>query len=155
MRKVAVLVALASFLTDRVTKLLAQEILKHKSISLIPGILSLNYAENYGAAFSILSSGNPLIRKLFLIILPAVITLAIGIAILFGRLKNKIEAISFGLIFGGALGNLFDRILYGKVVDFIDFHYKNWHYPTFNVADIAVSIGCLAFIISTLKQDKS
>ncbi len=155
MKKIALTAALVSFLVDRLTKFLAQEFLKTKAITLIPGFLSLCYAENYGAAFSILSSGNPLIRKLFLICLPALIVLAIGTVILLGKLRSRLEALSFGLIFGGAIGNLFDRILYGKVVDFIDVYYRNWHYPTFNVADIAVSVGCLLFIVSTIKKEKS
>ena len=138
-------VAAFSFFLDRTTKVLAGKLLKNKVVTVVPGLFNLRYAENSGAAFSLLSTGNETLRKLFLIVLPLFIVFAI-FSYAFLRKVSKIEAISFGLILGGAVGNLYDRTIYGKVVDFFDFHLGNLHYPTFNVADTCVSLGCVLLV---------
>ena len=138
--------AVLSFLTDRFTKFLAFKYLYGKAISVIPGFFELRYAENRGAAFSILSSGNELLRKLFLIVIPILIVLIILYYGLFKETMNRLNTIGLGLILGGATGNLYDRLLHGKVTDFLDFYIGCYHYPTFNLADASVSIGCLLLI---------
>jgi len=141
------LAALAlSFLADRVTKFLALKFLADCPISVIPGFFSLRLAKNSGAAFSLLSNGNEPLRLVFLVLVP----LGVVAYIFYYVFKSKpslLLSTSLGLIAGGALGNLYDRILNGKVVDFFDFYFKSLHYPTFNVADVCVFLGTLMLIL--------
>ncbi len=147
MKKLFLAVALFSFFLDRVTKFLATKFLYGKSVPVIPHFFSLRYAENSGAAFSILSSGNEILRKLFLIVVPLLIVAAILYYGLFKETTAKLNAVGLGLILGGAAGNLYDRILHGRVIDFFDFYIGIYHYPTFNIADACVFVGCLFLIV--------
>ncbi len=151
MRKLFLLLAFTVFVLDRVTKLLAVKFLT-KPVSIIPGFFSLTLAENRGAAFSIFSSGNQAVRFFFLIVIPVAVVCWIVFYVFRRRNLSLVEIVSLSFITGGALGNLFDRILNGKVVDFIDFHIGAYHYPTFNVADVAVSFGCLLLLYKYVKS---
>jgi len=154
LRKTFAFIALFSLLIDRLSKSAAKKLLLGKSITIIPGIFNLTYAENPGAAFSILSSGNELVRKTFLIVIPtAIVSLLLYYGLVKGT-KDRLSASALGLICGGALGNLYDRVLYGKVVDFLDFHFKGYHYPTFNVADACVFIGCAILLFRHFHRPK-
>ena len=146
MRKLFIFTALSVFVLDRLTKLWAVREL-HQPISVIPGFFSLRLAENRGAAFSLFSGGNEFVRKLFLLVIPVVVVLAIFYYVFTRKELNRGLSFSLGLIAGGALGNLYDRLLSGRVVDFIDLHFKNYHYPTFNVADVGVFAGTLFLLI--------
>ncbi len=141
MRVFGVLIAAATFLIDRGTKLLASKFLQGKTVSVLP-VLSLRYAENRGAAFSIFSKVDKNVWNLLLIFLPLLISAILLYYIVSGRARG-LNLISFSLILGGALGNIYDRLFYGRVVDFIDIHAGSYHWPTFNVADVAVFLGCL------------
>ncbi len=81
------------------------------------------------------------------------ITLA-AILVYMSKIPKGLEFFSISLIFGGAVGNLIDRIMLGKVIDFIDFYVGTWHWPAFNVADSALTVGIGLFIISTLIQTR-
>ncbi|SMP03047.1 signal peptidase II [Desulfurobacterium pacificum] len=151
MKKLFFLIAFLVFVLDRITKLLAVKFLV-KSVSIIPGFFSLTLAENRGAAFSIFSSGNQIVRFFFLIILPVAVIGWIVFYVLKRENLSLLEVVSLSLITGGALGNLFDRVLNGRVVDFIDFHIGVYHYPTFNVADVAVFLGCLLLLYKYMKS---
>ncbi|GBE41015.1 lipoprotein signal peptidase [bacterium BMS3Bbin09] len=70
------------------------------------------------------------------------------------KIPKGLELFSISLIFGGAVGNLIDRILLGKVVDFIDFYVGTWHWPAFNVADSALTIGIILFMLAAIMQSK-
>ena len=150
MRILFFLTSLITFLLDRVTKFLALKELQ-SPFEVIPGFFSLRLAENKGAAFSIFSTGSEPVRVLFLIVVPVIICIYILYYVLKNRLSPK-TSISLGLIFGGALGNLYDRLINGKVLDFLDFHIGNYHYPTFNVADVAVFFGTVILILSWRKS---
>ncbi|SMO33643.1 signal peptidase II [Balnearium lithotrophicum] len=150
MRTIFLLTSLIIFFLDRVTKFLALKELNHP-VEVIPGFFSLRLAENRGAAFSIFSTGSEPVRKFFLIVVPLLICIYILYYVLKNRLSPRIS-ISLGLIFGGALGNLYDRVFSGKVLDFLDFYIGNYHYPTFNVADVAVFLGTVALILSWRKS---
>lgn len=100
---------------------------------------------NKGAAFSFLASAEGWQTLLF-----AAIALVASVVITFLILKNKAKKLFCGglaLILGGALGNLYDRIAYGHVVDFLDFHAAGWHWPAFNVADSAITAGAAILIL--------
>lgn len=122
--------------------------------SLIPVLPCLNFilSQNFGAAFSFLGQANGWQRWLFIII-------SIGASIWLIRLLYRDNltnwvACALSLIIGGAIGNLHDRISLGYVVDFIDFYIGNWHFPTFNLADSAISIGAIMWVIASIKHSK-
>jgi signal peptidase II len=148
----ALIVAVLSFIVDRVTKLAAEKFLSGKVFPVIPGFFDLRYAENRGAAFSIFSGSNDVVRKVFLLIIPVIIAVWILYYILFKPMNNKLFVLGLGLILGGAIGNLYDRIIYGKVIDFLDFYISFYHWPTFNVADVSVFVGCLLVLFSYYRR---
>ncbi len=130
-----VLVGIGSFAADRITKALVAASMKlGQSIPVIQNIFHITFKTNDGAAFSILSGKTP-----FLILVTLLIIGALVAYILVKKPKNKLFGIAVSLIISGALGNLFDRVWLGHVVDFLDARFIN--FPIFNVADICVCIG--------------
>ena len=139
---------LSIFFIDRVSKIIILNKFSEYSY-FINDYLNLNLIWNTGIGFGILSSTNDLIYHL--------ITFIISIVILFlfyliAISKIKKEKIVFSLIIGGALGNFYDRIVFRAVPDFIDVHYKNFHWFTFNVADIFISVGIITFILIEIRE---
>jgi signal peptidase II len=138
-------------LFDRITKLyILSGMTLHNSYSVIEGLFDITYIRNPGAAFGILSAAPPFFRSVFFIV---VTVLAIFLILYYLRKSEKgnlLQEISLSLIMGGALGNLMDRILYGEVIDFLDFYVGSHHWPAFNVADSAISIGAAILIITML-----
>ena len=132
------------FLTDRVSKLLMinlEKILGETDIQ-ITSFLNLNLIWNEGIAFGFFSFDD----KLYYNILTILIIL-ITIVIFWMILKSKeLERFAFMMIFGGSLGNIFDRLFYSAVPDFIDFHVKSFHWFIFNVADIFITLGVIILI---------
>jgi signal peptidase II len=110
---------------------------------------SLVLTFNTGAAFSFLASASGWQRWFFAAI--AVIA-AIAIVILLKRGGNALYSTGLALILGGALGNLYDRLAYGKVVDFLLFHYAGWAYPAFNIADSAITAGAVLLIADSFRR---
>jgi len=105
---------------------------------------------NPGAAFSFLAQSSGWQRWFF-----TILGLAASLYILWLLRKNQSDKMlswALSLILGGALGNVLDRIMYGAVVDFIDLHYGNWHWPAFNIADSAISIGAALIVFSELRK---
>ena len=111
----------------------------YQSIPVFPGF-NITYVHNFGAAFSFLSEAGGWQRWFFTLLAA---TISIGIIIWLKRLKPEetLSAISLGLILGGAIGNLIDRVIYGYVIDFFDVYYHTWHWPVFNIADSAITVG--------------
>ena len=133
-----IITAFVVLLLDQITKQTIKILLEpNESISVIKGIFEITYVGNKGAAFGIL----PGYQKLFISV-STVVVLMIFILFLFKQFDDKISNIAFGLIMGGSIGNMIDRIISGSVIDFFDF--KIW--PVFNIADSAVFIG-MFFII--------
>ena len=105
---------------------------------------------NPGAAFSFLAQSSGWQRWFF-----TILGLAASLYILWLLRKNQSDKIlswALSLILGGALGNVLDRIMYGAVVDFIDLHYGNWHWPAFNIADSAICMGAALIVFSELRK---
>lgn len=125
---------------DQCTKLLANTRLAlHEPVPLLP-FLAINKAYNTGAAFSFLSSASGWQRWFFVILaLVVIVVLVVWLRRLSAGQWRL--ALALALILGGAIGNLIDRLVYGYVIDFIDLYYGSWHWPTFNVADSAITIG--------------
>jgi len=113
-----------------------------ETLAVIPGIFNLTYIRNPGAAFGIFAQADAAFRTPFFLMVPLVALLAI--AFVFWKLPPTDIKISLALssVVGGAIGNLIDRMRFGYVVDFLDFHWKGkMHFPAFNVADAAICVG--------------
>jgi signal peptidase II len=140
-------VGAAAYLLDRITKVVVEETLVGRPpIVLIPGVVQLRYTTNPGGAFG-LFGGQPWL------FLAATVGVCAVIVFLSTRLASRLTAVGLGLILGGALGNLTDRILHGpgisgEVTDFIDFHI----WPVFNAADSAIVIGAAVVVLASLRQ---
>ena len=107
---------------------------------------------NKGFAFGLFQNNIFSVNILYIFLIGSVILVLIIYA---NKLNQKYYFLIFGLIIGGALGNLIDRILYGAVVDFIDLHYMNLHWYVFNIADICISIGCILLVLAEIRKKPS
>ena len=140
--KLAAITAVVILILDQVTKVLALDLLSPGApVSVIDGFFSLALVMNPGLAFGLLSSTPPAWRWI-------VALLSMGALAVLGSVGMRMlpaggwpARLAFGLIFGGAIGNLIDRGRFGAVVDFLDFYWRGYHWPAFNVADSAISVG--------------
>ncbi|MCB2291965.1 signal peptidase II [Clostridium algoriphilum] len=144
------LIIFLGLIVDRVTKIWALSSLQETNgVILIKDIFKLEYLENRGAAFGILQNKLILLALVTLLVIAGMIYYIIKY-----RPKSKFLRISFALIISGALGNLYDRLFYKYVVDFILLHYKEiYYFPTFNIADSLVVVGTLILAISIVKDE--
>lgn len=119
----------------------------YESIALIPGF-NLTYVRNTGAAFSFLSEAGGWQRWFFAVL---AFTISIVLTVWLYRLKKHetLLAVALALVLGGAVGNLIDRLAYGYVIDFLDVYYQSWHWPAFNVADMAISLGVFLMLLES------
>lgn len=127
---------------DQLTKAMVSAWLSpYEAVAVIPGLFNLVNWHNTGAAFGIFSSGAATGRVL-LITVTIISLFVIGFLIKTARTENdKITTFALSLIGGGAIGNLIDRVRLGSVIDFLDFYIGSYHWPAFNVADSAITIG--------------
>lgn len=151
MRKLHFVIAGLVLLLDRGSKWLVEaRIPLHDGISVIPGFFRLTHVQNRGAAFGLFAESSSE-WKAAILILFSLVALVVVTALLW---KNSHALASTGvglaLILGGALGNLWDRVLSGHVVDFLDFHAGGYHWPAFNVADSAIVVGALLLMAEIL-----
>lgn len=137
---------------DRLSKIWALKTLKdNNDVVIIKNIFSLSYLENRGAAWGIFQG-----KTNFLLIITVLVIIGIIYFIFKYKPKNKLIRISLSFIIGGAIGNMYDRLVNKYVVDFIYFHYKDvYSFPTFNVADISVVIGTILLALCLLKDDNN
>lgn len=142
------------FIIDQISKYLVLVKLSDGSVVSVMPSLNFVLANNYGAAFGILSTFGGW-QRVFLALVAIVVCCVVLVWL--GKLNrnNKLEAAALALVFGGALGNLLDRIQYGYVVDFIDFYIKDWHWYTFNIADIAICVGVFFIVLSSFVPKKN
>lgn len=136
---------------DQFTKLLADNLLGfHQPVAIIP-MFNLTLMYNTGAAFSFLSDAGGW-QRWFFILLSIVISVVLVFWLLKLKPQQKLQMHSIALILGGAIGNLIDRSIYGHVIDFIDVYYQAHHWPAFNIADSAISIGAVLLIFDSFKN---
>ncbi|BAT71423.1 signal peptidase II [Thermosulfidibacter takaii ABI70S6] len=135
--------ALVVFGLDRLTKVWVLKEVAPKGIIKVTSFFNIVYVTNTGGAFGIGRHGN---GNLFVI---ASIVAILVVLYLLKKIKdgNFITYVSLGMILGGGLGNLFDRFVYGSVIDFLDFHIGNAHWPAFNVADSCIVVGVIMFAL--------
>ena len=144
------LVAIAWFVADYFSKLWALETLGNGVVMRLTPWMDFKLAFNKGAAFSLFADGSGWQRWFFMGI-ATVIGLWLCYALLFER-TNALTRLAYASILGGAIGNLYDRILHGKVVDFISWHIGNAYWPTFNVADVGICVGVGLLVIAWLVE---
>ena len=154
-RRQALLIAIAVFILDRVTKLLIEaKVSVYDSITVIPGVFNIVYTRNRGAAFGILQNAPESIRLLVLVGI-ALCVLALIVWMLWQATRDSASStlanrLALSLVLGGAIGNLYDRILQGSVTDFLQVFLGSYEWPSFNVADSAISIGAALMAIDLL-----
>ena len=140
-------ISIVILIIDIISKLIINNnLIENQSITIIKNFFNITYAKNTGVAFSLLSN-----NKVIIIIL-TIIILGILLKYIKGKYINKYDQIAYGLILGGALGNLLDRIIYGYVIDFINFKIFNYNYPIFNIADTSIVIGVIIIVITSFKR---
>ena len=147
------LISLVIVLLDQLAKLLVVRSMRPgQNIPIVPGFFDLTFVLNPGAAFSLFATLPEWIRNPFFILI------SVGAAVLIVAYRsrylreNRLASVSLALILGGAIGNLIDRLRYGVVVDFLDAHIHQYHWPIFNVADSAISVGVTLLLIEMLLE---
>lgn len=145
--------AFALVALDQLTKALVTSNLQlHDSVSLINGLLNLVHVRNPGAAFGFLAKTPVWFRSVFFI----AVTVAAMVLILYylKQTSEILQVVALSFIFAGAAGNLIDRIRFGEVIDFIDVYVSTHHWPAFNVADSAISVGAVLLLLSLLRRPR-
>ncbi len=140
-------------LLDQATKLYIDRTMDlHTSITVVQNFFNITYLRNKGAAFSFLANFS---YRLPFFILISVVAVAVILAV-FHRLRSdqRFTAVALALIFSGALGNLIDRVRLGEVIDFLDAHWYDLHWPAFNVADSAICIGVAFLAIDMIIEER-
>jgi signal peptidase II len=146
-------VAAAVIIVDQVTKLWIMTVFAlHEQLTVIPGFFNLVYVTNTGAAFGFLAGDKTWLRQFFFVTVSIVALVVIALAYNHLKKQSRIFVYSLGLIAGGAVGNLIDRLRFGSVVDFLDFYLGSYHWPAFNAADSAITVGVGLFLLGTLLQ---
>lgn len=157
MRWFLLLIAAFIILLDRLTKLwIVAHIHTGHAIVIIPRVFRLTHVLNTGAAFSLFeSSTSPfLVRKLLIGFSIAAVLVVLVLLWKMGR-ELSLTSIALSLILGGAIGNLYDRIRLGHVVDFLEVHIYHYHWPDFNVADSAIVVGACLLFLEMLRPQRS
>jgi signal peptidase II len=148
-------IAVVVVILDQIVKQIALDRLSlGVPVDVVPGLIALTLVKNPGLAFGLLSGIPPGWRWLvgLLSLLALIVLLRVALRIL--PSGGWRERAAIGLIFGGAVGNLIDRMRFGAVVDFVDVYFRGWHWPAFNVADSAITVGVVMLALGLL-TDKS
>lgn len=147
------LVAVLVIALDQATKTLAVNLLDYGSPVGVTGFLNWTLLHNTGAAFSFLSDAGGWQRWFF-----TVVAMAVSVLILVWMYRlgpgEQYQKLALALILGGALGNLWDRLTLGYVVDFIQLHYRDYYWPAFNIADSAITLGAIWLIAQSLFSNR-
>ena len=144
-----IILTIIFLIIDIISKLVVSSLMNvYDSIVIIKNFFCITYVRNTGAAWSIFEG-----RVLGIIVVSLIIISFIVYYISKQKVKSKLEKIGYSLILGGALGNLLDRIIYGYVIDFLDFNIFGYDYPIFNLADSFIFVGVILLIIYTWRYN--
>ncbi len=144
------------FIVDFYTKsLISKHIILNSGFSVIDGILNIVDVHNPGIAFGAFAHLSHTVRLVLFSGISFVVFVAVLYLILFGKDRNLIFIIGLALLGGGDLGNLYERVFKGYVVDFLDFHWQQYHYPAFNLADSFITIGLIVLIVYRIANLKA
>jgi len=150
--RLAALVALAVVLADQATKALVERTLVlHETIPVTP-FFALSYVRNTGAAFGVLAAAPVGVRLPLFLAVTVVATAAVLSYLRRTPADQRWRVAALGAVLGGALGNLLDRVRYGEVVDFLDLHWGGLHWPAFNVADAAITVGVAIVLLASVER---
>jgi len=125
----------------------------NESALVIDGFFNITYVQNTGVAFGIFSSITSPVKSLLLSVFTGVAAAAVITYSVRSPAQNRLLQVALALILGGALGNLYDRLAYGYVVDFLEFYAATYHWPAFNVADSAISVGVFLLALEILRNE--
>ncbi|SFB80490.1 signal peptidase II Aspartic peptidase. MEROPS family A08 [Polaromonas sp. OV174] len=140
--------ALILLIADQFTKVLILGYYRLGDATYVTSFFNVVRVHNTGAAFSFLASASGWQRWFFTVL--GLVAAAFIIWMLKSHAGQKLFSFAMACILGGALGNVIDRTLHGYVVDFLDFHYGSWHFPAFNIADSAITVGAVCLILDEL-----
>lgn len=150
-RTIYFLIALIVVLLDRWTKyIVAHRIALYSHIQIIPGFFRLTHTENTGAAFSLFADSPAPWKTGLLIAFSVIALLVVSVLLWKNHHAHLVTGVGLSLIMGGALGNLWDRLTRGRVVDFLLFYVKGYQWPVFNLADSAIVVGAGLLVIEIL-----
>ena len=149
MKKI-IFICISCLIIDQLLKLSVSTMVLNSSLKIINNFFSLTYVHNYGAAFSILT-GN----KLFLILITIFALIFIYYFLIKNEKRTLINDILYGVLYGGILGNLVDRIFRGYVIDYLDFNIFGYSFPIFNFADICIVISIILIMIISIRGNKN
>lgn len=155
MNKYAILLAvsLTTIVLDQLTKLsIVSTFDLYESVTVLENFFHITYILNPGAAFGIFAGKTAAFRVPFFLILSFIAS--VGIMIFYRSVEDRLVQLSLSLILGGAVGNMIDRARLGQVIDFIDVHWYNNHWPAFNVADSAITVGVGLMILDMFLKEK-
>ena len=142
------LVGFTVIILDQVTKYWVMQTMRlHESIPVIPNLFSITYIRNPGAAFGLLAGSSNAFRMVFFGVTSLFALALLGTILLRLPERDWIGQLSIAGILGGAIGNLIDRLRFGEVIDFLDVYIESYHWPAFNVADSAISVGVVCLIL--------
>ena len=140
---------------DQLTKLIALDrLVPGAPVRVIDGFLALTLVMNPGLAFGLLAGVPPGWRWIVALLSLAALVVLVQVAVRVLPAGSWLDHGTIGLIFGGAVGNLIDRARFGAVVDFVDVYYRGWHWPAFNVADSAITVGVALLALRLLTERK-
>ena len=143
-------VAVTVVALDQVTKALVRALLPlHESVSIVPELLDFTHVRNTGAAFGLLNAMDVPFKPLLMTTIALAALLAIGVFAARTSPGEPLARLGLALVFGGATGNLIDRVTAGYVIDFVDVYWNDWHFWAFNVADSAITVGACLLILDT------
>lgn len=147
--------AAAVFALDRVTKRLVEQRLSFAdTLPVIPGFFDIVHSENRGVAFGILNDSTLPWRTAALVFLSAAAVAVVSVLLWNASRMDRLSMWGLALILGGAAGNVFDRLLWGQVTDFLEFYIGPYHWPTFNLADSAIVIGSGLFLLDSMRSKR-
>jgi signal peptidase II len=147
--------AFGIILADQISKVLVRTyLLAWDVLPVVPGFFNLVHIQNKGAAFGFFSHGQAQWQPIFFIII-TVAAVAIILSLMWtGQRQDRMFQFSLGAILGGAVGNRIDRIRFGMVTDFLDIYIGRFHWPAFNIADMAISCGALLLLIAVYRKGR-
>lgn len=146
-------IALIVILFDQLTKIAVMKVFAYATPYTLTPFFNLFVVFNRGAAFSFLAAANGWQRWAFTAL--GVVAALVIVYLLKRHGSQRLFCTALSLIMGGALGNVIDRLAYGHVIDFLDFHVGHWHWPAFNLADSAIVIGAILLVLDELRRVRS
>ena len=152
-RAVALAVAIGVVALDQLTKtVVASRMELHQSIPVVDGFFALTYVRNTGAAFGLLAGKLVTFRTPFFVGVSGIALGALGWFLRGVPAERRLVVVACGAVMGGAIGNMIDRIVLGEVIDFLDLYVGAYHWPAFNVADTAITLGVFALCLDALRR---